>query len=152
MKKTRTKNRRLALEKFETRQLLATLELLPSADAALYEDSAGTIGNGTGQYLFAGRTNQGQNSVRRGLIRFDLQSIPDGAVVNSVALTLNASRINDPSVVSLHRLTSDWTEGPTDPPSSEGQGAAAQNGDAHWLFMWARWPMGQIRRCGAVDR
>ena len=41
-------------------------------DTTLIEEPDGALANGSGPVFFVGRTNQGQNSVRRGLIYFDV--------------------------------------------------------------------------------
>ena len=43
-------------------------------DATLIEDPDGALANGSGPFLFAGRTGQRQNSIRRGLLYFDVAS------------------------------------------------------------------------------
>ncbi len=89
--------------------------------------------NGIGPNFFVGRTtpNAG-NTLRRGVIAFDLTSIPSVAVVQNVTLTLNMSMTN-PGVttVHLHRLLADWGEGGSF--STGGAGADAESGDATWF-------------------
>lgn len=113
----------------------ATAEVLIATsdrDNTLYEDKLGATSNGAGWHFFAGVTISGL--VRRGLIHFDVSSIPPGSTIDSVVLTLNMSRtIAGPSPVSLHRATADWGEGASDAPGPEGSGAAAESGDATWL-------------------
>jgi len=115
----------------------AVLVDIPAAkDTTLYESQTGSLANGGGSYFFAGRTVQQTGSIRRGLIEFDLTSfIPAGAVVNSAELVLNADKGgNGSTVVTLHRLTREWTEGGTVAPGSEGGGGANILGsDATWL-------------------
>ncbi|HKX57447.1 MAG TPA: hypothetical protein VJN01_15160, partial [Xanthomonadales bacterium] len=53
--------------------------LTPVMDATLYEDDAGALANGTGEHLFFGRVGsspEGDEKLRRSLIRFDLAAIP----------------------------------------------------------------------------
>ena len=71
------------------------------------------MSNGAGQYFFAGRTAQAANSIRRGLIEFDIAgNIPTGSIVVSATLQLTMSRtIAGSQPVALHRLTADWGEG-----------------------------------------
>jgi hypothetical protein len=104
-----------------------------AADNTLYEDSAGSLSNGAGQYIFAGRTSL--NAVRRAVIRFDVAAaIPPGSVVQGVTLRLNMSRgISSLSAVSLHRALRAWGEGTSDALDEEGIGIGATPGDATWL-------------------
>jgi spore coat protein A len=102
------------------------------ADNTLYAEDVNQS-NGAGQGIFAGRTNVGE--VRRGLIRFDIGSIPPGSTVTSATLTLYMSRTSGGSAsVALHRLTNTWGEGYSEAPGGEGAGGAATAGDATWLF------------------
>ncbi|MFV1969125.1 MAG: hypothetical protein ACC628_27195, partial [Pirellulaceae bacterium] len=65
--------------------------LSPIKDTSLYEDSGGTIGNGAGRYIFAGRTRLGL--IRRAILAFDVPgSVPEGATITGVELVLNLSR------------------------------------------------------------
>lgn len=110
------------------------ISLSASRDAALYEIFDGSLANGAGRYLFAGKNNQ--NRARRGLIHFDVAgALPSGATVTSARLTLNLSQAaGSASTVSLHRALSNWTTGMSDPEDPEGSGTAATAGDATWVF------------------
>lgn len=112
-----------------------TAVLTAAADATLYEDVPlqPPLANGSGDSIFTGNTGSGE--ARRALIQFDLASFPAGAVVTDVRLTLRLSRTPTGNQgVAIHRVTSAWSEGPSDPPAEEGRGAAAQPGDATWSF------------------
>ena len=86
-----------------------TLSLLPDADNTLFEDVAGSLSNGHGDYLFAGVTLM--SSKRRGLLHFDLSTLPQNATITSATLTLTMSRGgSSPSPFSLHRATTHWGE------------------------------------------
>ncbi len=115
----------------------AAIVTIPSArDATLYESATGHLANGGGEFFFAGRTQQGSDSIRRGVIAFDIQAfVPAGAVINSVTLTLQTSTTRATGVtVSLHRLTRAWTEGASDASGNEGGGATPVLGnDVTWL-------------------
>ena len=109
--------------------------LIPAvSDNTLYEiDSGGlTNSNGTGEHMFAGRTDDG--SIRRGLIAFNVTNfIPSGSTITGVTLTLNMSRTRDRSEdVSLHRVLANWGEGTSNAGQEEGRGALATPGDATW--------------------
>jgi hypothetical protein len=105
-------------------------------DNTLFEDNAGALSNGAGDYTFAGRVGPGGGGgkIRRALISFDLSSIPSGATVTSVGLILNMSKtIAGPETTALHRVTASWGEGTSDAAGDEGAGAASTTGDATWL-------------------
>jgi hypothetical protein len=111
----------------------AALLLLPIKDATIYADNANNA-NGTGIAIIAGNTGGG--ATRRALLQFDLTLISAGSVVQSATLSLFVSQApnNTPTTVSLHRLLSAWTEGPTNPGASQGQGAPAVTGDVTWQY------------------
>lgn len=105
-------------------------------DATLYESGDGSLANGAGQYLFAGRTNQSPSGqLRRGLVQFDLAGVvPAGAEIVSARLVMNLSQLNGGAAdVALHRCLTPWTSGASDPSGGEGSGAPAGMGDATWL-------------------
>ena len=121
-----------------------TLTVISDRDNTLYEVQCQPDGkvcersNGAGFHFFAGRTQgkdgQGFGELRRGLIHFDVSSIPPGSTIDSVVLTLNMSRtIAGPQDVSLHSALADWGEGTSDAPGQEGGGADATPGDATWF-------------------
>jgi len=107
----------------------------PSKDNTLYEDPGGQLSNGQGQYLFAGKTGQTSENLRRGLIAFDLSSIPNNAIVTAATLSMYMSRPggNDTVDISLSKALRDWGEGASNAGSGGGGGAVAQTGDATWL-------------------
>ncbi|MFZ1863336.1 MAG: multicopper oxidase domain-containing protein [Polyangiales bacterium] len=111
--------------------------LQATKDNTLYQSATGALSNGAGQHLFAGRTGQSdEESRRRGLIAFDVtSSIPAGATIDSVSITLYLSRSNKAGteIVGLHRVLSDWGEGASAASGEEGGGAPAASGDATWL-------------------
>jgi hypothetical protein len=107
--------------------------LSASRDATLYESFDGSLANGAGQYLFAGKTNQ--NLTRRAVLWFDIAAfVPAGATITSARLVLNVSQANGGNrTVSVHRALTAWTAGASDPDGTEGPGAPALAGDATWL-------------------
>lgn len=114
--------------------LSATVVLPASRDNTLYESATGALSNGRGEYLFAGRTNQASDSLRRALVLFDLSSIPPGSTVTSASLLLTMSKtISGAHVFELHPITADWGEGISDASGDEGAGAPSQSGDATWI-------------------
>jgi len=116
-----------------------SMSFTPVADASLYEPAAPSdapFANGSGQFLFAGRTLEGLNGLRRrALLRFDLSAIPDGAVVTNATLTLTLVQFQGgPSDLHVHRAHSPWTIGASDPSGNEGKGAPAAPNDCTWSF------------------
>ena len=114
--------------------LADTVSFSPQKDNTIYLDLNGQLSNGQGIYLFAGRTTN--DALRRGLIAFDLTSIPTNATITGATLSmfLNRPRPNDAPVdVSLSRALRDWGEGASDAGDPGGIGAQAETGDATWL-------------------
>lgn len=109
--------------------------LTPVKDNTLYESGTGALSNGAGSYFFAGRTGQVSGSIRRGLIAFDVAgSVPSGATILDVTLTLNMSKTpSGAQSISLHRVLADWGEGTSNAAGEEGAGAASATGDATWI-------------------
>lgn len=102
-------------------------------DNTMYQPNAsGAVrSNGVGNHFFTGAT--GESAARRGLVGFDVSSIPSGATIDSVTLTLHMSRAIGPvGTVALHRVTADWGEGASNANGEEGRGATPQTGDATW--------------------
>jgi hypothetical protein len=114
-----------------------SVSLSADRDNTLYEDAAGALSNGAGEFLFAGTTSTtNQGLLRRALIRFDIagSAIPAGSQIDSVKLTLFMSRTNaGPTDVFLHAVTTDWGEAGSDAGGAEGIGAASELGDATWI-------------------
>ena len=73
-------------------------------DNTLYEDASGSLSNGAGQSLFAGKTGTG--GIRRALIAFDVAgAVPAGSTITAVTLRLQMSRTRSGGqAVGLHRL------------------------------------------------
>ena len=124
-------------------------------DATLIEEPDGALANGSGPAFFVGRNNQVRNSVRRGLVHFDVAAVlPRNARVTAVRLTLYMSPSNSgPRRISLHRVQADWGEGPSF--ASGGGGDFSAPGDSTWVHtfyddeFWVR-PGGQfVRRASA---
>ena len=116
-----------------TPALATTVTIEAGRDTTLIEDPAGSLANGSGPFLFVGRTNQAENSLRRGLLFFDVAAVlPANALIEEVALVLYQSQgnvgLND---ICLVRAQESWGEGTS--ASGGGLGAPAQPGDATWL-------------------
>jgi hypothetical protein len=113
-----------------------TVTVVADRDATLIEDPDGTLANGAGPSVFAGRTNASGSGVRRAMLRFDLADVlPRGGAqtVETVALVLtNLTESNAaPREYRLHRVIADWGEGASS--SAGGGGAPAGPGDATWV-------------------
>lgn len=115
-----------------------TVELLSSQDTMLIESSDGSLGNGAGQYTFAGKTGQFDGfNIRRGVIAFDVAAaVPPGSTITSVSLQLRVSNVATPAqwTIGLHAITQAWGEGASAAPAGEGVGTLAEDGDATWLY------------------
>ena len=95
-----------------------------SMDNTIYEESD-SLSNGAGRHMFVGRTKDGH--IRRALIHFPIaDSLPPGAVIQSVAVVLYMSRTTaGAETISIHRVLSAWGEGGSAAPGEEGGGAPA---------------------------
>ena len=109
------------------------VDLSPAQDNTIFEDS-GTLSNGAGSWIFAGKNNDGTTGfARRALIRFDLSSIPSGATIAAVTLTLSNDRGKSGSqMVTLYRASAGWGEGTSNSDADPGKGAPATANDATW--------------------
>ena len=90
-------------------------------DNTLYQDPTGQLSNGAGSYLFTGMTDD--SSLRRGLIAFDLSSIPNNATITGATLSMFLSRSGPNSAgvnLSLRKVLSNWGEGASDAGSPGG--------------------------------
>lgn len=109
------------------------ITLTPSKDNTLHESADGDRSNGKGSHLFVGNT--GASVIRRAVLEFDVAgSLPAGAEVDSVTLSLNMSRTSSGAEpVRLFRLAQEWGEADSNADGNEGAGALAEAGDATWL-------------------
>jgi hypothetical protein len=110
-----------------------TVYIEASRDNTLIEHPDGVFSNGSGPFFFVGRTNQEMNSIRRGLLHFDVaDALPEDAVVTYVSLSLYLTQDQGTTdKLKLHRLKADWGEGAS--ISNGGMGAPSQPGDATWI-------------------
>jgi uncharacterized repeat protein (TIGR01451 family) len=93
------------------------------------------LSNGAGQFFFVGDTDQPNNKIRRGALKFDLSGVPAGATITSVTLSLNMSKTRSgPQNVSLHQALQTWGAGTSVATGEEGRGAPATTGDATWFY------------------
>jgi len=116
-----------------TSAIALTAEIPGGEDNTLIEDPDGALSNGAGPAVFAGRTNQAENSRRRPVLWFDVTgNLPPDAIIEDVVLILYLEKGNGgPREMKLYRLLADWGEG--DSLSEGGSGAPATRGDATWV-------------------
>ncbi|HKZ88926.1 MAG TPA: DNRLRE domain-containing protein [Thermoplasmata archaeon] len=119
-----------------------SVSLNPTKDNTLCETADGSVSNGKGQHFFAGRTLSGAK--RRAVLGFNVAgSIPAGATITSVRLTLSMSRTTAGlESMSLHAALADWGEGSSDATAQEGGCITSTTGDATWIhrfFNTQRW-------------
>jgi hypothetical protein len=107
--------------------LAESVSLTPVADTTLFQfiptnNLGGTVN------LLGGTTMNGARN--RPLLRFDLSSIPAGATITNVTLTLTdlSGGTFPASNFQLHRLLVDWGEG----TKTGNQGQSAETGEATW--------------------
>jgi hypothetical protein len=113
--------------------ILETVQLNPVKDNTLYEHPLGDLSNGAGDRLFFGLIQNGAK--RRGLLEFDVSSIPASARVLFSELTAVVTNVppgstNENGTAGLHLALAEWGEAGS---NGSGQGAAAQTGDATWI-------------------
>lgn len=116
-----------------------TMQFTADRDNTLYEDLEGDISNGSGDFIFMGRTGpDGDSELRRALVHFDVSAIPPDAIIDSVEVSFNIVAAPVPPVTggtaTLHRVLADWGEGDSNALGAEGQGTLAQPGDATWVY------------------
>jgi hypothetical protein len=114
-------------------------ELPAILDTTLFEDETGRLGNGSGQYLFVGRTwdqNGIDKLLRRALVKFDLGAVPAGSTINSASFDFTIDQVPPAAsgfIISVHTVTESWGEGASNAPGPEGRGTTAQVNDATWV-------------------
>lgn len=127
----------LGLASFAAAPALADdVTIVCGKDNTLYEDATGSVSNGVGARFFEGRTGQSGDSVRRGLIWFDVaSSVPAGSRITKVVLQMHMSKTPSSTtrITELHAVLADWGEGSSDATGQEGKGGVAKTGDATWL-------------------
>ncbi len=125
------------IENLEERCTPTQIVLTSTADNTLYEalNQSNQLSNALGQHFYAGETNQAAGSnLRRGVLMFDLSSVPIGSTINSVTLTLHMSMTNSGAEnFDLHLLQQNWGEGTSNSGSGGGNGSPATTNDVTWL-------------------
>ena len=115
-----------------------TVQFVSSKDNTLYEVAMGgsLLSNGSGTGFFAGGGDmQNPTYRRRGLVAFDVSSIPSNAVVTdtSLRLYLGFTQDNTPRAVRLHAALAQWGQGASVANGNQTNGATPQPGDATWM-------------------
>lgn len=113
-----------------------TTAVIADRTNTLYEDATGMLSNGSGEYIFSGRTAQGGDEIRRGLVHFDVRSaVMEGSTIARATLQMivNQPQNNGTHATSLHRVTQDWGAGASQGGMGEGGGGQAMTNDATWL-------------------
>ena len=107
--------------------------LIPTQDNTLYLRGDEALSNGGGPNFFVGKTKS--LGLRRGLLQFDVTTIPFDAEIRSVKLILNMDRSRAGEyVVGLHKVTNSWGESSSIAVKGGGLGGDAQVGDATWKY------------------
>lgn len=111
-----------------------TVVLTTSKDNTLIETVDGSLSHGASYSFYAGRVgSNGDGTRRRGVIQFNLASIPAGSTITSVSLQLYCSGNGTSTAypVVLKRMSASWGEGSSF--AFGGGGAASEPGDATWI-------------------
>ncbi len=122
------------MESLEGRQLLSVVSLIPVKDNTLFQSSAGSVSNGAGGSVLFGLDHY-DNLAMRGLMAFDVAgSIPVGATINSVTLTVwvNMTFSATTPNVELHKVLANWGEAGSAPSGFMPPYGTARTGDATW--------------------
>ncbi len=111
-----------------------TIDFYPEKDNSMFSESINNS-DGAGLYIFAGKTTQTTISLRRGLVKFNISSLPSNAIIENASLQLAVMRSSGntttPHSFAIHKVLQNWGEGTS---SSLGTGAAAQGTDATWKY------------------
>ena len=118
-------------------QAQTTITLSATQDNTIYVEATNNS-NGAGQNFTAGVTDRTAN-IRRGLLRFDLASVPAGATITNVSLRMVVDRSFTPSHnILLQKMLQAWGEGASEALDiASGMGVAAAANDATWACSFA---------------
>src|SRR5262245_41375155 len=120
--------------------LANSVDLTPIHDNTMFESPDGALSDGAGTQIYVGLSHLSPGfALRRALLQFDLSSIPGGSTITNVTLKLHCSQASPPpnpaqQPIKIHRATATWGEGASDAGLPGGSGAAAEPGDATWLY------------------
>ena len=120
-----------------------SVTLTATRDNTIYQELTGNS-NGGGTRMVVGRTagtSSGSTASlsRRGLVQFNVSSIPANSTISTATMSLTADTpaLTGPQTITIHRLTSAWTEGNanasgTTALAAAGVGATTSGGGATW--------------------
>lgn len=103
-----------------------------SQDTTIYENGE-LLSNGAGQYIVVGE-GIGVGVTRRGLMAFDLSSIPYNATIGEVTLEVDALGGDSGIAIALFAASKAWGEGTSDADGNEVNGASCTTNDATWRY------------------
>lgn len=121
-----------------------SVTLTATKDNTIYEELTGNS-NGGGSRMVVGRTagtSSGSTAslARRGMVQFNLGSIPANSDIVSAVMTLTSDTPSGtgPQTIHIYPITASWTEGSANASgstalASAGVGATTANGGATWL-------------------
>jgi len=112
-----------------------SVSLNPSKDNSIFSENPNNS-SGASSNLYIGLTGALNNNGRqRGLLQFNLSSIPNNAQIDSAVLRIpviaSANSNNLTHTFTIHRLLKDWGEGVAN--DGLGRGEAALSNEATWL-------------------
>lgn len=117
------------------------VNVFAAKDNTLFEAPNGSLSNGAGDSIFAGRTLQFQDSLRRALLAFDVAgAVPAGSTIVSATLRLYCVQsVSGDQPMTLHRTLQNWGESTSNSNGmgGGGGGAFAMPGDATWLHTFS---------------
>lgn len=116
-----------------------TITLNPSADATLISSMDGQeYAIGAGPNVFCGRVGtNGEGTLRRAMLRFNLSAIPPGSTITSVSLKVYMAQTSGGAQnCTLHRVTESWGESSSF--AFGGGGTNPEPGDTTWKYRF--WP------------
>jgi len=117
------------------------VNVFPSKDNTLFEAPTGNLSNGAGDSIYAGRTLQFQDSLRRAVLAFNVAgAVPAGSTIVSATLRLYCVQsVSGDQPMTLHRTLQNWGESTSNSNGmgGGGGGAFAMPGDATWLHTFS---------------
>ncbi|HEX4416143.1 MAG TPA: DNRLRE domain-containing protein [Lacipirellulaceae bacterium] len=121
------------------------INFAPIQDNTIFSESSNSAGGENG--VFVGSNNSAGTPSRRGLIQFDLSSIPAGSTITGATLTMYLEMANNATArtIDLHRANVAWGEGTAGSGQTNGTGFTAGAGDATWteaMHGVSSWPAG----------
>ena len=114
------------------------ISIIPEKDNTIYDDSPPPEwSNGWGDNILSGMDSGGD--LKRALMKFDIEgSVPDGATITSVNLTLYCDMVDSSNseTLRINKLNRSWGEESSHAFGDEQDPYGAQLGDATWNFAY----------------